>query len=103
MGADAKGKKELPTDLLIRSSLFCDLPEQSVTIGEFQHIPKDQAIPIVPIGIALRGSRSEATLKFLKRHDRRNGIKCQRRILWDEISYISCFRLTTSRRHRWAI
>ncbi len=37
MGADAKGKQELPPALLERAQLFCDLPEQSRTIGEFQH------------------------------------------------------------------
>ncbi|MBV6303344.1 ornithine cyclodeaminase family protein [Candidimonas humi] len=38
MGADSKGKQELPVSLLLRSRLFCDLPEQSLRIGEFQHI-----------------------------------------------------------------
>lgn len=38
MGADAPGKQELPRDLLLRSELFCDLLQQSVVIGEFQHI-----------------------------------------------------------------
>ena len=37
MGADDKGKHELDTDVLKRASLFADLPEQSVIIGEFQH------------------------------------------------------------------
>ena len=39
MGADAKGKQELPPALLERAALYCDLPEQSRTIGEFQHAP----------------------------------------------------------------
>lgn len=38
MGADAKGKQELPIALLRRAKLYCDLPEQSVSIGEFQHV-----------------------------------------------------------------
>ncbi len=37
MGSDATGKQELPPDLLARARLFCDLPEQSRRIGEFQH------------------------------------------------------------------
>lgn len=37
MGADSKGKQELPPALFARARLFCDLPEQSTTIGEFQH------------------------------------------------------------------
>ncbi|TMV87701.1 ornithine cyclodeaminase family protein [Thioclava sp. BHET1] len=37
MGSDSKGKQELPSDLFPRARLFCDLPEQSVRIGEFQH------------------------------------------------------------------
>jgi ornithine cyclodeaminase len=39
MGADQQGKHELPTALYGRSRLFCDLPEQSLRIGEFQHTP----------------------------------------------------------------
>ncbi|QIA23563.1 ornithine cyclodeaminase family protein [Mesorhizobium sp. AA22] len=38
MGSDAPGKQELPTELLSRASLFCDLPSQSVQIGDFQHM-----------------------------------------------------------------
>jgi ornithine cyclodeaminase len=38
MGSDAHGKQELPPQLLTRSRLFCDLPTQSLDIGEFQHI-----------------------------------------------------------------
>ena len=37
MGSDAKKKQELPSDLFPKASLFCDFPEQSVRIGEFQH------------------------------------------------------------------
>ena len=39
MGADVQGKQELPRALYGRSRLFCDLPEQSLRIGEFQHAP----------------------------------------------------------------
>jgi ornithine cyclodeaminase len=38
MGSDQRGKQELPVDLLRRARLFCDLPEQSVSLGEYQHI-----------------------------------------------------------------
>jgi ornithine cyclodeaminase/alanine dehydrogenase-like protein (mu-crystallin family) len=37
MGSDAPGKHELPVALLQRARLFCDLPSQSVQIGDFQH------------------------------------------------------------------
>jgi len=37
MGADDYGKHELDTILLKRGSLFADFPQQSITIGEFQH------------------------------------------------------------------
>ncbi len=37
MGSDRTGKQELPVELLGTASLFCDLPSQSRTIGEFQH------------------------------------------------------------------
>ncbi|KOX19023.1 ornithine cyclodeaminase [Saccharothrix sp. NRRL B-16348] len=39
MGSDAKGKQELPVELLASARLFCDWPAQSVAIGEFQHVP----------------------------------------------------------------
>lgn len=38
MGSDAPGKHELPSEMFHRASLFCDLPSQSVQIGEFQHV-----------------------------------------------------------------
>jgi ornithine cyclodeaminase len=41
MGTDAVGKQELPPELLRRSALFCDELEQSLRIGEFQHIATD--------------------------------------------------------------
>lgn len=53
MGSDAKGKQELPSDLFPRAHLFCDLPEQSVRIGEFQHA-NPEATPTA-IGAVLAG------------------------------------------------
>ncbi|WP_189262008.1 ornithine cyclodeaminase family protein [Streptomyces fuscichromogenes] len=41
MGSDAPGKQELPPALLHRAVLFCDLPSQSLRIGEFQHYDGD--------------------------------------------------------------
>lgn len=38
MGADRRGKRELPLELLRRSSLFADYRDQSLEIGEFQHL-----------------------------------------------------------------
>jgi ornithine cyclodeaminase len=38
MGADKRGKRELPLELLRRSSLFADYRDQSLQIGEFQHV-----------------------------------------------------------------
>ncbi|SDA90070.1 ornithine cyclodeaminase family protein [Mesorhizobium qingshengii] len=38
MGSDAPGKHELPSEMFHRARLFCDLPSQSVQIGEFQHV-----------------------------------------------------------------
>ena len=37
MGADDVGKWELDTAIVKRASLFADYPQQSITIGEFQH------------------------------------------------------------------
>lgn len=53
MGSDAPGKQELPAELLGRARLFCDLPEQSLRIGEFQHAGPE-ASPVA-IGAVLAG------------------------------------------------
>jgi ornithine cyclodeaminase len=37
MGADRPGKQELPVELVMRSKLWADAPQQAVEIGEFQH------------------------------------------------------------------
>ncbi|CAM3535059.1 ornithine cyclodeaminase family protein [Kibdelosporangium persicum] len=55
MGSDARGKQELPPDLLRRARLCCDLPSQSVTIGEFQHVA-DLADTVTAIGDVLVGA-----------------------------------------------
>jgi ornithine cyclodeaminase len=52
MGSDARGKQELPPDLLTTADLYCDLPVQSTTIGEFQHAG-DRAV--TAIGDVLTG------------------------------------------------
>jgi ornithine cyclodeaminase len=41
MGADDRGKQELPVELLRRSRLFADLVSQSTAVGEFQHVATD--------------------------------------------------------------
>lgn len=38
MGADQKGKQELPVELFPRAGLFADWPDQSLAIGEFQRL-----------------------------------------------------------------
>lgn len=53
MGSDAKGKQELPSDLFVKARLFCDLPEQSARIGEFQHASPDATL--TAIGAVLAG------------------------------------------------
>ncbi|BCG97874.1 ornithine cyclodeaminase family protein [Mesorhizobium sp. 131-2-1] len=53
MGSDAPGKRELPGDLLSRARLFCDLPSQSLQIGEFQHVRSEigaGVLAVTPIG-----------------------------------------------------
>lgn len=68
MGADAKGKQELPPALLERARLFCDLPEQSLAIGEFQHASEAAATGLRAIGALLaageggRASREDITV-----------------------------------------
>lgn len=54
MGSDAQGKQELPPPLFPRARLFCDLPAQSVRIGEFQHAAP--ATPLAAIGAVVSGA-----------------------------------------------
>lgn len=54
MGSDATGKQELPPALFDRAALFCDLPSQSVVIGDYQHYTGDPS-RIVAIGDVLAG------------------------------------------------
>lgn len=53
MGSDATGKQELPPALFRRARLFCDLPEQSRRIGEFQHA--DEGVELTALGDVLAG------------------------------------------------
>lgn len=58
MGSDAPGKHELPTELYSRASLFCDLPSQSVEIGDFQHARRAieaGTLKLTPIGDVIEG------------------------------------------------
>jgi ornithine cyclodeaminase len=58
MGSDAPGKHELPTELLSRARLFCDLPSQSLQIGDFQHARaaiEAGALAVTPIGDVIAG------------------------------------------------
>ncbi|MGW6447395.1 ornithine cyclodeaminase family protein [Lentzea sp. NPDC055074] len=57
MGADGPGKQELPVELYERASLFCDLPEQSRAIGEFQHA---STVPVA-LGAVLAGDATGRT------------------------------------------
>ncbi len=40
MGADQKGKQEIPVDLLKQAKCFADYPEQSLAIGEFESLSR---------------------------------------------------------------
>ncbi|GAP52928.1 putative uncharacterized protein [Streptomyces azureus] len=51
MGADAPGKRELPSDLFSRARVFCDLSEQARRMGESQHAPAEAAL--TPLGEVL--------------------------------------------------
>ena len=49
---------ELPSELLSKASLFCDLPSQSVQIGEFQHVrerSRSGHTHVTPIGDVIEG------------------------------------------------
>jgi ornithine cyclodeaminase/alanine dehydrogenase-like protein (mu-crystallin family) len=58
MGSDAPGKRELASELLSRASLYCDLPSQSIQIGEFQHVRESVeagTLIVTPIGDVIEG------------------------------------------------
>lgn len=64
MGSDARGKQELPLALFPRAKLFCDLPSQSIEIGEFQHARQDiehGALTLTAIGDVLEGRATGRT------------------------------------------
>lgn len=54
MGSDGPGKNELPPSLCAGASLFCDLPAQSRTLGEFKHVPP--SAEITALGEVITGS-----------------------------------------------
>ncbi|MDP4690117.1 MAG: ornithine cyclodeaminase family protein [Candidatus Nanopelagicales bacterium] len=59
IGSDSRGKQELPTGLHDRARLFCDLPTQSMNIGEFQHVANrvaSGALTLTAIGSVLNGT-----------------------------------------------
>ncbi|MWT74200.1 ornithine cyclodeaminase family protein [Escherichia coli] len=56
MGSDAPGKQELPPELFHHSMLFCDLPDQSRRIGEFQHAHPDRNL--IAIGDVISGKHA---------------------------------------------
>jgi ornithine cyclodeaminase/alanine dehydrogenase-like protein (mu-crystallin family) len=58
MGSDGPGKHELPTELYSQASLFCDLPSQSIEIGDFQHARQAieaGTLKLTPIGDVIEG------------------------------------------------
>ena len=59
MGSDRIGKQELPPELFETARLFCDLPEQSRSIGEFQHV--DAGIDVIAVGDVLSGKKQGRT------------------------------------------
>lgn len=54
MGSDSQGKQELPSELFPVARLFCDLPEQSARIGDFQHAAPNTVL--TAIGDVLSGT-----------------------------------------------
>lgn len=54
MGADGPGKQELPPELLRRAVLFCDLPHQSLALGEYQSVAAE-GLTVTAIGAVLLG------------------------------------------------
>ncbi|WP_413754884.1 ornithine cyclodeaminase family protein [Streptomyces sp. MMBL 11-3] len=53
MGADARGKRELPSELFARARVFCDLPQQARRMDESQHVPQGTVLTV--LGAVLTG------------------------------------------------
>jgi ornithine cyclodeaminase len=61
MGADDRGKQELPVELLRRSRLFADLVSQSTAVGEFQHAATEISsgtVHLEALGAVAAGTKS---------------------------------------------
>ncbi len=59
MGADGEGKQELDPQLVAKASLFADVVQQSITVGEYEAAFKAGLIEtdrITPLGAVLNGS-----------------------------------------------
>ena len=56
IGADLKNKQEIPPLLYPLAHLFCDLPAQSCSIEEFQHVAP--SVEVIAIGDVLAGVHS---------------------------------------------
>ena len=61
-GVGLSGKAELPRALFARACLFCDLPEQSLRIGEFQHADPDAIGAVLSGDASGRQNESEITI-----------------------------------------
>lgn len=60
MGADKKGKQELPVELYSNALLFCDFAKQSVEIGELQHTSNSNITNIGEVINATSSGRTSA-------------------------------------------
>ncbi|WP_166418357.1 ornithine cyclodeaminase family protein [Cochlodiniinecator piscidefendens] len=61
MGADTTGKQELPPKLFENARLFCDLPNQSRRIGEFQHASPESHLTAIGT-LPTRSTDTEITI-----------------------------------------
>ena len=59
VGADSPNKQELPVELVLRADLrVCDMAQQSLSHGEFQHAAKvEHKLEVVELGAILSGKR----------------------------------------------
>lgn len=55
MGSDKVGKQEVSSGLLERTKLYADYPQQSLQVGEIQHLCEPKKT-VTPIGTALLGA-----------------------------------------------
>jgi len=57
MGADSPGKRELGAGILEVSTIYADVLDDALRVGELAHLSQEEAKRAIPIGLRLNGSQ----------------------------------------------